>query len=213
MTTPASLPSPLLPINAPDAGLETVGGKGANLIKLANAGFPVPNGFMIPTMAYRQFVEENDLMPQIQEGLQHIDFTSPQDLAGAAASIRPLFSNGIVSPGLKAALEIGWRWLGRHPVAVRSSATAEDLPELSFAGQQDTFLNVVGDQALQQAVVDCWREIGASGGVCCALIGQRKHAFGHGDGGDQVVVVGPRRGSPPAAAVRSGMAVSASTRD
>ncbi len=159
MTTPASLPESFFPIDAPEAALETVGGKGANLVKLARAGFPVPNGFLIPTSAYRDFVAHNHLTPQILLSIQDLDLTSPEKLAAASAAIRARFSEGILPPGLAAALEIGWRWLGAYPVAVRSSATAEDLPELSFAGQQDTFLNVMGDAALRKAVVDCWSSL------------------------------------------------------
>ena len=127
MTSPASLPSPLIPLNALEATIETVGGKGANLVKLANAGFPIPNGFLIPTAAYHEFVAQNELMPVIEQALQGLDFASPDDLAAASDTIRTQFTRGVISPGLTAALEIGWRWLGTHPVAVRSSATAEDL--------------------------------------------------------------------------------------
>ena len=159
MITPAPLPQPLIPLNSPEADLETVGGKGANLVKLAIAGFPIPNGFLISTVAYRKFVEQNNLMSLIEEALRGLDFTSPEDLASASEAIRAQFTMGIISPGLSAALEIGWHWLGAHPVAVRSSATAEDLPELSFAGQQDTFLNVIDAEALHKAVVDCWSSL------------------------------------------------------
>ena len=159
MTTPASLPQPFILLNAPEAALETVGGKGANLVRLANAGFPVPNGYLIPTSVYREFVDENDLLSKIQASLRDLDFASPEDLAAASDAIRAQFEKGRLPSGLAAALEIGWRWLGEHPVAVRSSATAEDLPDLSFAGQQDTFLNVMGNKALQKAVLDCWSSL------------------------------------------------------
>jgi pyruvate,water dikinase len=159
MTTPASLPQPLIPLNSPHARLESVGGKGLNLIRLAKAGFPVPNGFLIPTTAYHEFVVQNQLEMVIADILQNLDFTSPEALSAASTKLRSRFKHESISPGLAAALEIGWRWLGAHPVAVRSSATAEDLPELSFAGQQDTFLNVIGTEALTTAVVDCWSSL------------------------------------------------------
>jgi len=159
MTTPAPLPSPLIPLYGPEVALEIVGGKGANLVKLANAGFPIPNGFLIPTAVYRDFVDHNSLIPWIQEILQELDFSSPENLAAASDAIRARFTKGAISPDLAAALKVGWRRLGAQPVAVRSSATAEDLPELSFAGQQDTFLNVVGDEALRKAVLDCWSSL------------------------------------------------------
>jgi len=159
MTAPASLPQPFIPLNSPAAALETVGGKGLNLLRLANAGFPVPNGFLIPTATYRAFVDQNDLDAKIQEILQDLDFTSPEDLTAASDAIRAQFSKGNFPSGLAVPLEIGWHWLGTHPVAVRSSATAEDLPDLSFAGQQDTYLNVMGIEALQKAVIDCWSSL------------------------------------------------------
>jgi len=137
MITPASLPQALLPLAASPAPLEQVGGKGANLMRLANAGFPVPNGFLIPTDAYRQFVKQNDLNAKIQNTLRDLDFSNPKELAAASAEIRTRFADAPLSSILSAALKIGWRWLGARPVVVRSSATAEDLPDLSFAGQQD----------------------------------------------------------------------------
>jgi len=159
MTTPATLPQPLIPLNSPHALLETVGGKGLNLIKLAQAGFSVPNGFLIPTTAYHEFVVQNQLEMVISDILQDLDFTSLEALSAASDEIRSRFKQGSVSSQLGTILEVGWRWLGAHPVAVRSSATAEDLPELSFAGQQDTFLNVIGTEALTTAVVDCWSSL------------------------------------------------------
>ena len=159
MTSLETLPLPLISIMSSHASIKSVGGKGANLVKLANAGLPVPRGFLIPTAAYCQFVTQNQLMPQIKETLAGLDFTSPHALETASEAIRGLFASGTISSNLIAALETGWQWLGAQPVAVRSSATAEDLPDLSFAGQQDTFLNVIGDQALQKAVLDCWSSL------------------------------------------------------
>ncbi len=159
MTTPEPLPQPLIPLHSPEASLETLGGKGLNLIKLAQAGFPVPNAFLIPTKCYQEFVADNGLNPFIQDCLKGLDTASPTDLESAAEVIRAEFGRGTVSVGLASALGIGYPWLGAHPVAVRSSATAEDLPDMSFAGQQDTFLNVIGPEALLEAVVKCWSSL------------------------------------------------------
>ena len=159
MTTPTALPQSLIPLNSPHTSLENVGGKGLNLSKLARSGFPIPNGFLIPTAAYREFVAKNQLDVGIAVVLRDLDFASPEALSVASAEIRSRFAAGSVPAGLATALEIGWRWLGAPSVAVRSSATAEDLPELSFAGQQDTFLNVIGPQALIKAVIDCWSSL------------------------------------------------------
>jgi len=159
MVTPEPLPKPFIALLSPQATLEEVGGKGLNLIKLARAGFPVPNAFLIPTETYREFVNENDLDSFIQDTLTKVDFSSPEDLTAASAEIRTQFERGALSPRISSALEIAWRWLSAHPVAVRSSATAEDLPDMSFAGQQDTFLNIIGDEALREAVVKCWSSL------------------------------------------------------
>ena len=159
MVTPEPLPQPFIALLSPQATLEEVGGKGLNLIKLARVGFPVPNAFLIPTQSYEEFVNENHLDSFIQDSLTKIDFSSTEDLTTASAAIRTQFEAGSISPKIASALWIAWRWLGAHPVAVRSSATAEDLPGMSFAGQQDTFLNIIGDEALQEAVIKCWSSL------------------------------------------------------
>lgn len=159
MTTPATLPAPLIPLHASQIEFESVGGKGANLAALAQAGFNVPDAFLVPTSAYREFVIENQLDKRILHILGSIDSSVPEELESASGQIRAAFSGGEISENLSGALEIGWRWLGGGPVAVRSSATAEDLPEMSFAGQQDTFLNVVGRQPLIEAVIKCWSSL------------------------------------------------------
>ncbi len=159
MVTPEPLPKSFIPLLSPQATLEEVGGKGLNLIKLARAGFPVTNAFLIPTACYWEFVQENGLDSFIQDQLGDLDATSPEALSTASAAIRTQFERGAISLKITSALEIAWRWLGAYPVAVRSSATAEDLPDLSFAGQQDTFLNIIGDEALCKAVMQCWSSL------------------------------------------------------
>lgn len=159
MTTPERLPEPLIPLHTPQAAFEAVGGKGANLIALAQGGFPVPNAFMVPTSAYREFVSANHLEEQINAILSGTDLTDPDALEAASTQIRDAFTAGQIGPEMTHALQIGWPWLGAAPVAVRSSATAEDLPDMSFAGQQDTYLNIIGEQALADAVVRCWASL------------------------------------------------------
>ncbi len=159
MPPPASLPQPFIPLNSHHATLETVGGKGLNLSRLVRAGFPVPDGFLIPTSAYQEYVRHNHLDSRIKAELQELGAASAGELTAASEKIRALFTADTILPELADALEGGWRWLDGDPVAVRSSATAEDLPELSFAGQQDTYLNVVGAEALQEAVVKCWSSL------------------------------------------------------
>jgi len=159
MPAPNKLPPPLIPLNFLNTTLEAVGGKALNLAKLTAAGFPVPPGFFIPTSSYHHFLAQNNLATSIENTLRDLDTTSPEALNAASTVIREGFAEGEVSGELIAALEAGWRWLGAQAVAVRSSATAEDLPGLSFAGQQDTFLNVVGVEALLKAVVGCWSSL------------------------------------------------------
>lgn len=151
--------STVLPLASPAATLETAGGKGANLARLLAAGLPVPDGFVLPVSAYRAFVSQHNLARTIDATLAGLDAGNSWALEAASASIRAGFANGAVAPALRAALAGSYRRLGEPPVAVRSSATAEDLPDLSFAGQQDTFLNVRGLDALCAAVVQCWSSL------------------------------------------------------
>ena len=143
------------------ATLETVGGKGASLARLMAAGLPVPGGFHITTAAYRQFVEQNELQPRILEILKSADLNQPSTLESASRQIQELFEHAQVPVEIGDAIEHAYVGLPEMetPVAVRSSATAEDLPELSFAGQQETFLNVQGVQAVQEAVKRCWASL------------------------------------------------------
>ena len=159
MTVTNPLPTPLIPLDSPVFDIGTVGGKGANLVRLVNAGFQVPPGFIIPTTAYQEFTSENQLFHQIRSIVKDVDPSSPDELERASQKIRSKFSEGKVSAQLRDALETGWKWLDQQPVAVRSSATAEDLPYMSFAGQQDTYLNVRGNEALLEAVVKCWSSL------------------------------------------------------
>ena len=159
MTVTNPLPTPLIPLDSPVFDIGTVGGKGANLVRLVNAGFQVPPGFIVPTTAYQEFTSENQLFHQIRSIVKDVDPSSPDELERASQKIRLKFSEGKVSAQLRDALETGWKWLDQQPVAVRSSATAEDLPYMSFAGQQDTYLNVRGNEALLEAVVKCWSSL------------------------------------------------------
>ncbi|MEJ2759695.1 MAG: PEP/pyruvate-binding domain-containing protein, partial [Anaerolineales bacterium] len=131
------LPAPLIPLHSPEVAFEAVGGKGANLIALSQGGFPVPDAFLIPTETYRNFVAENQLEGHISAILEKTDPTNPDELEQASSEIRVAFTNGHMLPIQLESLETAWHWLGSGPVAVRSSATAEDLPDMSFAGQQD----------------------------------------------------------------------------
>ncbi len=141
--------------------LLSAGGKGANLGELIRAGLPVPEGFVVTTAAYRSFVEDNALQGSI------LRLAAPSsgvgtgarmlaDVEAASGQIRELFTGAQIAGDLRRDVEAGYAALGSGPVAVRSSATAEDLVDASFAGQQDTYLNVSGVDALVQAIQRCW---------------------------------------------------------
>ena len=149
-----------LPLNTKDNDLEVVGGKGRSLATLSGAGFNVPGGFQIPTAVYRSFVADNNLQDRI------LDLARPSINDGAAsfekasADIAQLFIDHEFSADQLSAIRTAYDDLpGRPSVAVRSSANAEDLPDLSFAGQQETFLNVTGADEVAAAVKQCWASL------------------------------------------------------
>ena len=161
-------PGYVLTLSDPRATLDTVGGKGASLARLANADMPVPDGFHITTMAYRRFVHDHDLQPRIRVALQSVDPAQPTTLEAASGAIGALFAQATIPQAIADAIVHAHDGLCHRPsairdpqlpVAVRSSATAEDLPELSFAGQQETFLNVCGVEAVLDAVKRCWASL------------------------------------------------------
>ena len=165
----------ILPLHSPQAMLELVGGKGASLSRLAAASLPVPDGFFVTTTAYRRFVKENNLQTEILAALEAIDSSQPAMLESASATIQSLFANGQTPADVASAIIAAYTGLAitnaisamqnspqeqpALPVAVRSSATAEDMPEASFAGQQETYLNISGQQAVLEATKKCWASL------------------------------------------------------
>ena len=135
--------------------IEHAGGKGANLGELITAGFDVPPGFCVTTAAYRRAVAQAGLAGEIDEALREVRSDDPASAEAASACIVALFEDLPLPNDLSEALA-AYRALGEPPVAVRSSATAEDLPGASFAGQQATSLNVRDADALLDAVRHCW---------------------------------------------------------
>src|SRR5687768_8451628 len=149
----------ILPFTSPDVKLETAGGKGANLARLTRAGFQVPRGFIISIDAYRAFVEANRWLPTIESAVEDISIEDIGALEKISAQIRAAFSLGVIPTQIESEIREAYAALGDIPVAVRSSATAEDLPDLSFAGQQDTYLNIIGINELLKAVINCWSSL------------------------------------------------------
>ncbi len=148
----------ILPLNAPDLSLANAGGKAVNLSALIRAGLSTPGGLVITTDAYDAFLASHHLDAAIADALASIDPAQPDSFAAASQAIRQRFAESALPPDLRTSILDAYarRFPGQEPVAVRSSATAEDLPDASFAGQQDTYLNVVGADALLDAVVRCW---------------------------------------------------------
>jgi rifampicin phosphotransferase len=144
------------PLAQEGLGLSEIGGKGQSLARLASAGLPVPNGFHITTAAYDDFVAENRLEDPIKAQLATVSDPASQPTDQAASGIAALITSQEIPPALADDILGAYQRMGLPPVAVRSSATAEDLPEASFAGQQETFLNVSGNDQLLEAVRHCW---------------------------------------------------------
>ncbi len=151
----------ILSLNDSGSELETVGGKGASLARMINAGLPVPDGFHITTEAYRRFVSENDLQTVIDDALDGVDLEKPATLEDASVKIHQAFLAAVIPQDVAASVAGAYGDLSgtNPPVAVRSSATAEDLPEASFAGQQESYLNVSGAENVLEAVRKCWSSL------------------------------------------------------
>lgn len=137
-----------------------VGGKGANLGEMTRAGFPVPEGFVVTAEAYRYMLEANSLGPKIKEVLKGLDVEDPVALNRASKRVQDIIEKSPVPQDLEQEIFAAYDKLGQEPwVAVRSSATAEDLPEASFAGQQETYLNIKGDASLIVHVRKAWASL------------------------------------------------------
>ena len=164
---------PVLGLAGLDAGmLALVGGKAANLGELLSAGLPVPEGFCLTTEAYWQVVGAPDpVLPALADVYATLQASARAtgndqavkesiDLDGLAGTARAAILAAPLPAAVSDAVEQAYAAMGPNvPVAVRSSATAEDLPFASFAGQQDTYLNVIGVAAVLEAVRNCWASL------------------------------------------------------
>lgn len=148
-----------------DAGLvpnhSELGGKCGSLVSMTNAGMPVPPGFAVTTTSYNEFIAAAGIADEIRQHLSGID---PEDIKAVdelSEKIRTAIMSYEMPPHLRDATRNAYVKLmdtcgGEVPVAVRSSATAEDLPDASFAGQQDTYLWLVGADAVKTHIRQCW---------------------------------------------------------
>jgi pyruvate,water dikinase len=144
-----------------------VGGKNANLGEMLSAGIPVPHGFAITAYAYKRFIEETSIANEIYKIIKETvkDPNDPKQYEEASKKIRALIESTRMPKDVEEAIRAAYKELCRRLnvndvfVAVRSSATAEDLPDASFAGQQETFLNVKGEDEVIEKTVKCWSSL------------------------------------------------------
>lgn len=137
-----------------------VGGKAANLGEMIKANFPVPGGFVVTASAYYLFIKENNLETKIKHLLGTLNYDDASSLAQVSALIRKLIKSSPVPEKVVKEVFKHYSKLGRDAlVAVRSSATSEDSKQASFAGQQETFLNVKGESSLIERVRDAWASL------------------------------------------------------
>jgi pyruvate,water dikinase len=136
-----------------------VGGKGANLGEMTQAKIPVPPGFIVTADAYYDFIQSAGLAPKITAALDGLDTNDSKALQQASAQIKQYILDSRMPSETVQAIEDGYIKMGDGLVAVRSSATAEDLPEASFAGQQSTYLNIQGKENVIKAVQMCWASL------------------------------------------------------
>ena len=139
--------------------IPTVGGKGANLGELTRAGIPVPPGFIVTATAYFDFLEQTKIMDKMRQLIQPVDVNNSKQLQQTAKKVQEVILAAKMPAELATEIREAYKKLGGGRVAVRSSATAEDLPEASFAGQQRTFLNLREEEEVVAAVQGCWASL------------------------------------------------------
>ncbi len=154
----------VVPFNQVDSDdVNLVGGKGANLGEMTKAGFPVPSGFIVTSPAYFYVLDENNLRPKIKDALVGLNVQNSKALKISSRKIKRLISHAEIPDDLAKEIITHYRSLERKTrepwVAIRSSATAEDLPVASFAGQQETFLNIKGTANVVHTVRRAWASL------------------------------------------------------
>ena len=150
-------------LNKSDIGI--AGGKGANLGELTQAGIPVPPGFVVTAETYEKFMEDSGINDKVLDILDQIDINDTKALQAAAEEIKSIIIETPIPDDMVMFIKEAYNQLCQRvgeddtDVAIRSSATAEDLPEASFAGQQDTFLHVSGDEEVIEYIRKCWASL------------------------------------------------------
>ncbi len=156
--------------------IPSVGGKGANLGEMFNH-FPVPNGFCVTVVSYKEFMDQTGVGAKLHGMLDKLDVDDTEDLENTSKKCRELIMGKKLPADIIKEIVANYNKLKNKTVAVRSSATAEDLPTASFAGQQDTYLNIQGDNAVVDAVQRCWASLFTSR----AIYYREKNNFKHRD--------------------------------
>ncbi|MBO7517676.1 MAG: phosphoenolpyruvate synthase, partial [Methanobrevibacter sp.] len=146
--------------------LGIAGGKGANLGELTQAGIPVPPGFVVTSKTYDKFMRDTGIFSKVMDILDQVDINNTKELQEAAEKIKAIIIETPIPDGISTYITEAYNQLSERvgeedgaDVAIRSSATAEDLPEASFAGQQDTFLHVQGLDNVIEYVRKCWASL------------------------------------------------------
>lgn len=145
--------------------VNVAGGKGANLGEMTKCGIVVPGGFVVTAKAYRLFIEENNMKADFSAKLEQTQNDETKLLA-AAEHFRAAIKNAALPPALEKEIREKFAALDAERVAVRSSATAEDLPDASFAGQQETYLNVRGIDEVLAQIKECYASLWGNRAVC-----------------------------------------------
>ena len=145
--------------------LGIAGGKGANLGELTQAGIPVPPGFVVTSKTYDKFMRDTGIFNSVMDILDQVDINNTKELQEAAEKIKGIIIETPIPEDISTYIIEAYNQLSQRvgeeeaDVAIRSSATAEDLPEASFAGQQDTFLHVQGLENVIEYVRKCWASL------------------------------------------------------
>ncbi|PKL63876.1 MAG: phosphoenolpyruvate synthase [Methanomicrobiales archaeon HGW-Methanomicrobiales-3] len=139
----------------------SVGGKGASLGEMASIGLPVPKAFVVTAQAFRRFLVETGIEQTIFASYQNLDVENSEALEKAAEGAKDMIIKAKMPAAIRDDIKKAYKKMSAKDliVAVRSSATAEDLPDASFAGQQETYLNIKGDAALLESVQKCWASL------------------------------------------------------
>lgn len=162
--------------------VEIAGGKGASLGEMINADLPVPPGFAVTAQAYEKFVDEAGIIDEINDLLDKVDVDDSKALKETGKKVREMvleadMPDDVRKDILKAYKELSERSGGEVSVAVRSSATAEDMPDASFAGQQDTYLHIKGEENLLKHIQKCWASLFTNR----AIFYREKNDYAHKD--------------------------------